>query len=76
MSFLISILVVLLYAAVAMLIIYAVQYFFQKIFRIAIPDRVMQLIYVIVALIFIIYLAQSFVGGAGVPAPWQWSRPR
>ena len=74
MSFLISILVLLLYAAIAMLIIYGIQWFFQKIFGFAIPDRVMQLIYVIVALIFLIWLVQSLVGGSGVPLPWAWRR--
>lgn len=74
MTFLISILVVLLYAAIAMLIIYGIKYFFEKIFGFAIPDRIMQLIYIIVALIFIIWLAQSLVGGGAIPLPFPHTR--
>lgn len=76
MSFLISILVLLLYAAIAMLIIFGIKYFFEKIFGFPIPDRVMQLIYVIVALIFIIWMVQALVAGAPVLLPWQWGEVR
>lgn len=75
-SFLLSVLVILLYAAVAMLVIYAIAYFFQKIFGEPIPPRILQLIYCIVALLFVIWFVQSLLTHTPIPAPWQWERIR
>lgn len=69
-SFLISLLVLLLYAAVAMLIIYAIVYFFEAIFGKPVPPRVVQLLYCIVALIFIIWFLQSLFTHTPIPTPW------
>lgn len=71
--FLISVLVLLLYAALAMLVIYAIAFFFAKIFGESIPPRILQLIYCIVALFFVIWLVQSLATHTPIPTPWQTS---
>lgn len=71
MSFLISILVLLLYAAIALAIIEVIKYFYQRVFGTPIPERFIQLIYTIVALIFTIWFVESLVTHTPIPLPWQ-----
>lgn len=68
--FLISLLVLLLYAAVAMLIIYIILYFAARIFG-TVDARISQLLYCIVALLFVIWFLQSLFTHTPIPAPWQ-----
>lgn len=70
MAFLISLLVLLLYAAIALLVIYAILYFFQLIFGTAIPARIQQLIYAIVALLFVIWFLQALITHTPIRTPW------
>lgn len=71
LNFLIAILVLLLYAAIAMLILYAIAYFYEKVFGQPVPPRVMQLLYVIVALVFVIYVVEALTSGVGIAPPWR-----
>ncbi len=74
-AFLISLLILLFYAGCVMLALFLLFWFFNRIFGEPVPARIQQIIYALVALLFCIWLIQSFATHTPVPAPWNWSHP-
>lgn len=73
-AFLLSLLVLLLYAGIAVFIIYILIYFFGKIFGEPIPPRIAQIAYALIGLLFVIWFLQSVLTHTPIPPPWQLGR--
>lgn len=70
LSFLLSLLFLLLYAAIIILVLWGLSFLFQMVFNRPVPPRVQQLVLAILGILMLIWLVQSLVTHTPIPAPW------
>lgn len=69
-SFVISLLYLLLYAAFIILALWGLCYLFEMVFNRPVPPRVKQLVLAIIGILMLIWFLQSIVTHTPIPAPW------
>jgi hypothetical protein len=66
---LVSVITFLIYICIIAIVIYAVIWVLRDVIGLPIPAKIIQLIWVVVALIVILWLVQMLLGGAGFRLP-------
>lgn len=64
-----SVIIFLIYVCVLALIVYLVIYVLRDVLGLPIPPKVIQILWVIIALIVILWLVQMVLGGGGLRLP-------
>lgn len=74
LTFILTLLYLLLYAAIILLCLWGLCYLFEMVFGRPVPPRVKQIIIAIVGILMLIFFLQSMVSHTPIMAPWQMVR--